>query len=137
MLIFQVQRCEPYIGLKSCCCTYSDELKYCTDNPPLVICSHAFFFSTCSWCYKTFFGGNLDFPKSKKLNKVLMSEPAQKCENYEAIFKQNYTPELIIALKMVYSCFFGSRGNLDFPNFLQKSFITSTPALHYQEGIVW
>ena len=29
-----------------------------------------------------------------------MSEPAQKCENY-AIFKQNYTPEWLIALKMV------------------------------------
>ena len=51
-----------------------------------------------------------------------MSEPAQKCENYEAIFKQNYTPELIIALKMVYSCFFGLRGNLDFPNFIQRKF---------------
>ena len=25
---------------------------------------------TCSWCYKTFFGGNLYFPKIKKLNKV-------------------------------------------------------------------
>ena len=43
-----------------------------------------------------------------------MSEPAQNNENY-AIFKQNYTPELLIALKMVYSCFFGLRGNVDFP----------------------
>ena len=50
-----------------------------------------------------------------------MSEPAQKCENY-AIFKQNYTPELLIALKMVYSCFFGLRGNLDYPDFPQKKF---------------
>ena len=50
-----------------------------------------------------------------------MSEPGQKCENY-AIFKQNYTPELLIALKIVYSCFFGLRGNLDFPDFLQKKF---------------
>ena len=58
-----------------------------------------------------------------------MSEPAQKCENYEAIFKQNYTSELLIALKMVYSCFFGLRGNLDFPDFLQKKFynINSRP----------
>ena len=48
-----------------------------------------------------------------------MSETAQKCENY-GIFKQNYTPELLIALEMVYSCFFGLRGNLDFPDFLQK-----------------
>ena len=50
-----------------------------------------------------------------------MSEPAQKYENY-AIFKQNYTPELLIALKVLYSCFFGLRGNLDFPDFLQKKF---------------
>ena len=48
-----------------------------------------------------------------------MSEPAQKCEN-NAIIKQNYTPELLIVLKMAYSCFFGLRGNLDFPDFLQK-----------------
>ena len=47
--------------------------------------------------------------------------PAQKCENY-AIFKQNYTLELFIALKMAYSCCFGLRGNLDFPEFLQKKF---------------
>ena len=33
-----------------------------------------------------------------------MSEPAQKCENY-AIIKQNYTPELLIFLKMAYTCF--------------------------------
>ena len=51
-----------------------------------------------------------------------MSEPAQKCEN-NAIIKQNYTPELLIVLKMAYSCFFGLRGNLDFPDFLQKSFL--------------
>ena len=50
-----------------------------------------------------------------------MSEPAQKCENY-AIFKQNYTLELFIALKMAYSCRFGLRGNLDFPDFPQKKF---------------
>ena len=54
-----------------------------------------------------------------------MSEPAQKCEN-EAISKQNYTLELFIVLKMVYSCCFVLRGNLCFPDFLQKSFITST-----------
>ena len=47
-----------------------------------------------------------------------MSEPAQKCENY--------TLELFIALKMAYCCCLGLRGNLDFPDFLQKSFITLT-----------
>ena len=35
----------------------------------------------CSWCYKTFFGGNLDYPKIKKLKKfILIAEPAEKCE---------------------------------------------------------
>ena len=55
-----------------------------------------------------------------------MFESAQKCENY-AVFKQNYTLELFIALKMAYCCCLGLRGNLDFPDFLQKSFIKSTP----------
>ena len=59
-----------------------------------------------------------------------MSEPSQKCENY-AIFEQNYTLELFIALflellkailKMAYSCCFGLRENRDFPDFLQKKF---------------
>ena len=50
-----------------------------------------------------------------------MSEPAQKCEN-NVIIKQNYTPELLIVLKMTYSCFFGLMGNPDFPDFLQKRF---------------
>ena len=38
--------------------------------------------------------------------------PAQKCENY-AIFKQNYTLELFIALEMVYYCCFSLGGNLE------------------------
>ena len=38
------------------------------------------------------------------------------------IFEQNYTLELFIGLKMTYSCCFGLRGNLDFPDFLQKKF---------------
>ena len=52
-----------------------------------------------------------------------MSEPAQKCEN-NAIFKQNYAQKLLFAFKMAYSCCFGLGRNLDFPDFLQKSFIT-------------
>ena len=55
----------------------------------------------------------------------MMSEPAQKCEN-QAIFKQNYTQELFIALQIDYCCFFSLGGNLDFLDFLQKKFITST-----------
>ena len=50
-----------------------------------------------------------------------MSEPALKCEN-NAIFMQNYVQKLFIAFKMVYSFCFGLRGNLDFPDFLQKKF---------------
>ena len=43
------------------------------------------------------FGGNLDFPKIKKLKYVLMSEPALKCENND-IFTQNNTPKLLLLL---------------------------------------
>ena len=39
-----------------------------------------------------------------------------------AIFDQNYTLELFIALKIAHSCCFGLRGNLDFPDFFQKKF---------------
>ena len=50
-----------------------------------------------------------------------MYEPAQKCENF-AIFKQNYTLKVFVAFKRANSCCFGLRGNLDFPDFLQKQF---------------
>ena len=50
-----------------------------------------------------------------------MSEPALKCKN-NAIFKQKYTLKLLIAFKIAYSCRFGLRRNLDFPDFLQKKF---------------
>ena len=58
-----------------------------------------------------------------------MSEPAQKCENNCAIFKQNYlySIPMFIGLKMAYSCCFGVREILDFSRFPSKiSFITST-----------
>ena len=51
-----------------------------------------------------------------------MSEPAQKCKNNCAIFKQIYTTKLFIAFKMAYSCCFSLGGNLHFPEFLQKKF---------------
>ena len=50
---------------------------------------------------------------------VMMSEPAQKCEN-QAIFKESYTLELFICLEIVYYCC------LSFLDFLKKSFITLT-----------
>ena len=59
-----------------------------------------------------------------------MSEPALKCEN-SASFKQSYTLKLFIAFKIAYSCCLSSGGNLDFPDFLQKSFITSTTGLSF------
>ena len=54
-----------------------------------------------------------------------MSEPAPKCEN-NATFKQNYTLEPLIAVKMAYSCCFSLGKNLQFLDFFQKSFITLT-----------
>ena len=50
-----------------------------------------------------------------------MSEPAQKCENC-GIFKQNYTLKVFVAFKTANSCCFTLRGNLNFPDFLQKKF---------------
>ena len=38
------------------------------------------------------------------------------------IFKQNYAQKLFIAFKMAYCCCFDLRGNLNFPDFLQKKF---------------
>ena len=54
-----------------------------------------------------------------------MSKPTLKCAN-NASFKQIYTLKLFIAFKMAHSCCCSLRGNLDFPDFLQKKFITST-----------
>ena len=50
-----------------------------------------------------------------------MSEPAQKCENC-GIFKQNYALKVFVAFKTANSCCFSLRGNLNFPDFLQKKF---------------
>ena len=51
-----------------------------------------------------------------------MTESAQKCENNEAIFKQNHkTLKRFIAFEMAYSCWFSLGRNIDF---LQESFIT-------------
>ena len=50
-----------------------------------------------------------------------MSEPAQKCEN-NTIFKQNCTLKLCFAFDILGSCCFGLRGNLDYPDFLNKKF---------------
>ena len=49
-----------------------------------------------------------------------MSELALTCENNCAIFKQNYTQKMFISFKISYSGCFGFRGNLEFPDFIQK-----------------
>ena len=78
------------------------------------------------WCYKAFLEEIQISPKLRNWKMfAVISEPALKCEN-NAIFKQSYTMKLLIAFKMTWSCCFGWRGNLDFPDFLQKFFITST-----------
>ena len=77
---------------------------------------------SCSWCYKTLFGGNLDFPKVKKLNKVCSNVWTCSKMWKQCYFKQNNALELFISLKMAISCCFGLRGSLDFPDFLQIKF---------------
>ena len=54
-----------------------------------------------------------------------MSQPAQLCE-IKAIFNQNYAQKLLISFQISYFCYFDFSGNLDFPDFLKKKFITST-----------
>ena len=71
----------------------------------------AIFYAASSWCYKTFFGGNLDFPKIKKLNKVGSDD-----WTYTEMLKQCYLK--LNYIRTLLSCF--SLGeNLDF---LQKKF---------------
>ena len=53
-----------------------------------------------------------------------MSEPALKCENNCAIFKQCCALKLYIAFKMAFYCCFSFVGNLDFPEFSPKKFYT-------------
>ena len=50
--------------------------------------------------------------------------------------KQNFTIKVFIAFKMAYKCCFRLGENLDFPDFLQKSFITSTTGLYVQIRLV-
>ena len=80
-------------------------------------------FRSSSWCYKTFFGRNLDFSKIKKLKKL-----CSECWTCTKMGKQYYYKvklysEIVFCFKMAYSCCFSWRGNLDSS---KKSFITST-----------
>ena len=58
-----------------------------------------------------------------------MYDSALKCEN-NSIFEQIFTLELFIDFIVAYYCCFNLGGNLDFPELLQKSFITSTTGQH-------
>ena len=93
----------------------------CASSKSLSHCS-SLKVKTRSWFYKTFFGGNLDFPKIKKLNKVGFA--AWTCQHWlkQCYFHLNCIQTLFICSKMVYSCSFGLRGNLYFPDFLQIKF---------------
>ena len=75
------------------------------------------------FCRKSRFTCNLDIEKSLfwclNLHKNVKT----------MLFKQNNTVKLFIAFKMAFSHCFSLTGNLDFPDFLQKSFITSTTGL--------
>ena len=86
--------------------------------------SFTFFF--CSWCYKTFVGVNLEYPKLKKLNKV--------CSNVwtcTKLWKQCYF-YINLYSRTVYGFYnglcllFQFRGNLEFIDFLQKKFCNIT-----------
>ena len=53
-----------------------------------------------------------------------MSDPALKCENIEASFKQMYTLKLLIVFKMAYYSFcFSLSRNLDFPTFYDIDYV--------------
>ena len=75
-----------------------------------------------SWCYKTFFGGNLDFPKIKKLNKVGSDDWTYTKMLKQCYLKLNYIRTLLSCSKMANSCCFSLGENLDFLDFLQKKF---------------
>ena len=66
-----------------------------------------------------------------------MSEPGLKCENNCTNFKQIFTLKLFIAFEITYSCCFSFGGNLDFSEFLQKGFITSTTDNTLQSRLVY
>ena len=51
------------------------------------------------------------------------------------MLKQIYTLKLLIAFKIAYSCCFRLGGNLDFPEFLKKSLITSTTGACQKQNI--
>ena len=86
---------------------------------------------TSSRCYKKF-GGDLDFPKIKKMKNVCSD--IWTCTKLWKLFlsKSTYTLNLFFAFKMAYSCCFSWGGNLDFLDLVQKKIITSTTDCFFQ-----
>ena len=79
-------------------------------------------FNTSCQCFKSFFGGNLDFPIIKKVKKVSSDVWTRiKCEN-NAVLNQNYALKLFTTFKMAYSCCFNLGWNLDIPESPPKKF---------------
>ena len=75
--------------------------------------------------YKTFLGGNIDFPKIKRLNKICSGVSTSTKMWKQCYFKLNYTLTLYFAFKIALLLMFQLRGKLENLDFLQKSFITS------------
>ena len=61
-----------------------------------------------------------------------MNEPTYKVKTMNTIFKQNYPLKQFIPFWMAYFYCFSLGENLDLPDFLQKSFITSTTRVHHK-----
>ena len=61
--------------------------------------------------YRTFFGGNLDFPKIKKLKKVCSDVWTCTKMSRQCYFQQNNSLKLLITFKMAYSCCFSLGGH--------------------------
>jgi len=86
------------------------------------ICKKCIDTTSCSWCCKTFYGGNVDFPKIKKLNSVCSDDWTCTKMLRQCYFQLNYTQTLFIGSKMAYSCCFSLGGKLDFLDSSKKSF---------------
>ena len=89
------------------------------------------FVGSRSWCYKTFFGGNLYFPKIKKLNNICSDDWTCAKTLRQCYFLLNYFKHCISAQKwsfLVVSAWGKSR----FSRFPPKKFKTSTTGLVFR-----
>ena len=84
-------------------------------------------FHPWSWCYKTFFWGNLDF---EKLNKVCSGDWTCTKMLRQCYFKLHSIRTLLICSKMAYSCCFSFGRNLDFLDSRSSRFPPKKVLLH-------